>query len=219
MDDPVPREAAFNMAADEHLLASANPLLRLYRWERPAISFGYFVRFATAHDTFPDREMVRRWTGGGVVEHSEDLTYSLLVPAEEPLARLPARDAYGQIHLAIAEALRESGLETGPLELLTGASPAPAGCACFANPAPRDLVSGGRKIAGAAQRRTRAGLLHQGSILLPGVPADWREKLAQALPGALAQSITHRPFSLADADASRRLAQAKYATAAWRERF
>lgn len=218
--DPVPRDAAFNMAADEVLLAGAGsaPLLRLYRWEQPAISFGYFFRFAAARAAFPDREMVRRWTGGGLVEHSDDFTYSLLVPAEEPLARLAARDAYGEIHLAIAQALRRAGLETGPLEL-SHAPAGPAGGACFANPAPRDLLAGNRKIAGAAQRRTRGGLLHQGSVLLPSAPPGWREKLGEALPGALAESPSPRPFSLADAEASRRLAEAKYATTAWRERF
>jgi lipoate-protein ligase A len=218
--DPIPRDAAFNMAADEQLLASAGsgPLLRLYRWERPAISIGYFIPFADARAAFPDREIVRRWTGGGLVEHFDDFTYSLLVPSEEPLARLAARDAYGQIHLAIAQALKEAGLETAPLAL-SHAPASPAGGACFANPAPRDLLAGGRKIGGAAQRRTRSGLLHQGSVLLPGAAPGWREKLGEALPGTLAEFPAPRTFSLADAEASQQLANAKYATAAWREKF
>ena len=79
--DDLPHGAPLNMAIDEVLLRHARmPLLRLYRWERPAISFGYFGVAAQILPQCGPREAVRRWTGGGVVWHGEDLTYSLVVP-------------------------------------------------------------------------------------------------------------------------------------------
>src|SRR5580700_1117427 len=73
-DDPLPRSAPLNMAIDEALLGTgAGPVLRVYRWKRPAVSFGYFERWAPIHAAHPDREAVRRWTGGGVVLHGEDV--------------------------------------------------------------------------------------------------------------------------------------------------
>ena len=47
--DPEPHDAALNMAIDEALLQTASlPLLRVYRWSRPAVSVGYFGRFDAA---------------------------------------------------------------------------------------------------------------------------------------------------------------------------
>ena len=45
--DDTPRSAAMNMAVDEALLELATaPSLRVYRWDHPALSFGYFGRYA-----------------------------------------------------------------------------------------------------------------------------------------------------------------------------
>ena len=65
------------------------PLLRVYRWERPAVSFGYFERWEPVREKYPEREAVRRWTGGGVVLHGEDFTYSMLIPRASPASRHP----------------------------------------------------------------------------------------------------------------------------------
>ena len=79
--DPLPRPAAVNMAMDEVILKEVSvPTLRTYCWLRPAVSFGCFEKFSSVVEEYADRESVRRWTGGGVVLHGEDLTYSLSVP-------------------------------------------------------------------------------------------------------------------------------------------
>ncbi len=84
--DIAPRSAAMNMAIDEALLESAAaPSIRFYRWESPALSFGYFGRFADVADKASECDLVRRWTGGGIVFHGEDLTYSIVIPANEPV--------------------------------------------------------------------------------------------------------------------------------------
>ena len=66
--DREPHSAAVNMAIDEALLTAAGtPVLRVYHWAKKAVSFGYFERFQPVRAAYPDREIVRRWTGGGVV--------------------------------------------------------------------------------------------------------------------------------------------------------
>src|SRR5947209_7347628 len=112
-DDEAPHSAVFNMAADEVLLAQmARPMLRVYRWARPAVSFGYFEKWESVKMTHPQREPVRRWTGGGVVLHGagEDWTYSLLVPESCDFMRLDAAESYRAVHETIVFALRRSGV-------------------------------------------------------------------------------------------------------------
>src|SRR5262245_1759825 len=82
--DAIPRFAAMNMAIDEALLEySTAPAIRFYRWQSPALSFGYFGRFADVARYQIERDLVRRWTGGGIVFHGEDLTYSIVIPADD----------------------------------------------------------------------------------------------------------------------------------------
>lgn len=179
--DDVPRGAAENMALDEALLEltsnEAAPLLRLYRWAEPAVSFGYFDRLAVVQARFPDRTLVRRWTGGGAVDHAADVTFALAAPRSHPLGVMTALESYRAIHGVVVEALRRAGIDA----VLAGAGglvpdDSSAVCAplppaargeidpCFVRPVCADVLSAGRKVAGGAQRRTRGGLLHQGSI-------------------------------------------------------
>ena len=75
--DEEPHDGAMNMALDEVLLRGVEVVtLRIYRWKRRAISFGYFGKVVDAEVFGGGREMVRRWTGGGRVEHGAELTAS-----------------------------------------------------------------------------------------------------------------------------------------------
>ena len=148
------------MACDEALLATARvPVLRIYCWNAPWISGGIFTDRDRAKQTRPDLPFCRRWTGGGVVVHEGDFTYSLTVPRGETLATIKPNQSYLLIHSALAAALRENGVQTG----LYGEQ-SPGAAECFAAAVEYDLVSKSTKIAGGAQRRTRRGLLHQGSV-------------------------------------------------------
>src|SRR6266487_4230829 len=173
--DATPRSAAVNMAIDEALLDTAKvPSIRFYRWNSPALSFGYFGKFADVANYAPRRDLVRRWTGGGIVFHGDDLTYSIVIPANDPAFSESSILIYEKIHCALRDALAANG---GGAELAamgadatlrrprTAQRAVPANV-CFTNPVRADVMVNGRKVAGAAQRRTRAGLLHQGSIQL-----------------------------------------------------
>lgn len=198
LDDREPHNAALNMAIDEALLAAAAfPILRFYRWREPSLSFGYFGRYAEAAAAAAGaRDMVRRWTGGGIVLHGADLTYSIIWP-RGGAALPPPSIAYRQIHGALREALADN-----PAIALAHENAPRVSDACFANAVAADVLADGRKIAGAAQRRTRAGLLHQGSIQYERLPGDFPRAFAARLcldfsPTGLDDSILLRAHDLA----------------------
>ncbi len=210
--DHAPVSAAMNMAIDEALLELATlPGLRFYGWRQPSLSFGYFNKFTEVAAEADGRELVRRWTGGGTVPHGKDLTYSLVTPATESAAALGPSAIYGALHRAIRDALGE---EAKSAHLAPEAAPKISE-ACFANPVRNDLLLDGRKIAGAAQRRTRGGFLHQGSIQLPDLSASFRERFA----GALGRKIVRAEFSPQILTRAATLEAEKYATAAWLRRW
>src|SRR5207244_1129694 len=94
--------AAFNMAMDEALLenaaALACPVLRFYGWTEPAASFGYFQRHAEVEQATLLRPLVRRPTGGGIVPHDIDWTYSFTVPPAHEWHLLKAEESYRRVH-------------------------------------------------------------------------------------------------------------------------
>lgn len=166
LDDP-PREPALNMAVDEALLEQAAacgvPILRCYAWQQPAATFGYFQRHREIAALTPIRPLIRRPTGGGLVPHVNDWTYCVAIPAGHPWHRLRAAQSYIRIHEWLQAAFLQLGLIT---ELAPQAQVAGPG-QCFVGAEQHDLLFNGRKLAGAAQRRNRLGLLIQGSVQPP----------------------------------------------------
>ena len=210
--------AAMNMAIDEALLETAVvPTIRFYRWRSPALSFGYFGKFSDVAIYAMERDLVRRWTGGGIVFHGDDLTYSIVIPASDPVFDESSIAIYEKIHRALADVLNgvgeravvAGGVDPGGIALSKHA--AASGYNCFANPVRADVMINGRKIAGAAQRRTRRGLLQQGSIQGLGMKTDLAQKFAQALsPNCSEFEVNEEIYRRA-----RELAQQKYGTESW----
>ncbi len=154
------------MALDEALLAAApqhgRPVLRFYGWSQPAATFGYSQRYDHVATLTPLRPLLRRPTGGGLVPHDGDWTYTLVFPREHPWYDLRARDSYERLHAWLHRTFRRLGLAT---EL--AAAPRHGAGACFAGAEVNDVLWRDAKIAGAAQRRTKSGLLIQGSVQPP----------------------------------------------------
>jgi lipoyl(octanoyl) transferase len=223
IDDPTPRSAPLNMAIDEILLNRAqSAILRFYRWIKPAISFGYFVTFAEARAAADDRVMVRRWTGGGIVSHGEDLTYSIIIPASDRVFAESSKSIYEKVHLALSSALMtesEEG-ELVPVTLYERRSETESAVTerpcndCFASPVHADVMVDGRKVAGAAQRKTCRGLLQQGSIQ--------RENLSRKFPTVfsdlLGKKLIVSEMRIDAINAAQELMVAKYATEEWLRR-
>lgn len=161
------------MAIDEALfrLAAANEtaVARVYGWDHPAVTFGYFGKEADQPAT-----AARRITGGGRVEHGEDLTLTLVFPAGTEVAKAPSTERYRWIHSALAAGLAEAGSQVSLFDGTFEKSES-----CFASPVPWDLLDPvtGKKIGGGAQRRSRGAVIYQGSFRLPpefrSIDAAW----------------------------------------------
>jgi len=202
---------ARNMALDEALLREVQePVLRIYEWNDPAVSLGYFQPVSLVPE---GRSFIRRYTGGGLVDHARDVTYTLVLPRAHPWMELSAPDSYCLIHRGVQAAIAACGIES---EIAPTASAAESD-ACFQKPVRFDIVAEGHKLSGAAQRRTREGLLHQGSILLPDPKRN--DALCRAFPNAFASrlELTVLAGDLTPSEVVRadELERERYSTDAW----
>ncbi len=210
-EDSERRNASLNMAIDEALLESATkPTLRFYGWRQPSLSFGYFGRYDDALKEGAGRDLVRRWTGGGIVLHGDDLTYSLVIPSRYRSSAL----APGAIYAAVHQAIRDVLLAEGKEALMAISSRPKISEACFANAVVADVLLGETKVAGAAQRRTRAGLLQQGSIQVPQLSEAFAETFARAL----CMKNSMRTLASDLVSRSEEIDKARYATEQWLRR-
>jgi len=162
------------MALDQALFsavqAGAAPVLRLYRWQPACLSLGRHQRAIGVYDPELARsqgvDIVRRPTGGLAVLHDAELTYAVIAPAP-PLGG--PRTAYLHINEALVAALRALGAPAAVSGSGESHSPSPnAVHPCFQRPAPGEVVAGGRKLVGSAQRVEQRTILQHGSILLAG---------------------------------------------------
>ena len=217
--DSGPCPPAFNMALDEALLEAVGrldrPVLRFYGWTEPAATFGYFQKYEDVERATLLRPLIRRPTGGGIVPHDADWTYSLVFPPGHEWHLLKAEESYRRVHEWIRLAFEKSDISTSlaasckknatvcssrreeapssstvrgmpsaesSQSLLT---PAPT-AQCFVGHVKFDLLWQGKKIAGAAQRRNKMGLLIQGSVQPPPVSlvrGDWERAMGEVARG------------------------------------
>jgi lipoate-protein ligase A len=213
--DETPHPAALNMAIDEALLLSGGnqPLFRTYRWLQRSVSLGYFSSWEQAAKRYPGREIVRRWTGGGMVEHGDDFTYSLLVPiSSSPPAN---RDLYREVHTDIVQTLAANGRAAAVVngsQLATG--PSFLG-SCFERSVENDVEVEGVKVAGAAIRRLRTGVILQGSIQQISIDPEFAARFAQKL----ARAVEKTALSTVTTLLAQRIANEKYGTESWTRRY
>ena len=222
-----------NMAIDAALpaaLPEGAAVFRHYGWTAPSATFGYAQKIADVRAaTPPDIRLCRRITGGGIVDHRDDWTYALALQSDLPAVREPATRLYATLHACLRDALADTGVEAelAPCPRHCGESPAAAAAAdqCFVRAAANDVVRpGGPKIAGAAMRRSREGLLVQGSVAREALPADFDwTAFADAFPANLARALGLRPHTPEDLralfDGERIEAEKRrFADTAWTER-
>jgi lipoate-protein ligase A len=229
--------AAENMAVDFLLLQRypepAAARFRHYGWRAPAFTFGYSQKIAFVRAQLPPGgpfDLCRRASGGGVVDHREDWTYALIIPRGHPWEAERAALSYRRVHACLAEALRAQGAaaalqEPMPLAAATG-SEAPAAVlpgVCFERAETHDVINPltGEKIAGAAQKRNKHGLLFQGSVWRPaaGPAVDWerfREDFSARLAAALAAAPLPVPWPDLNEDEVSGLTE-RYSSPEWLE--
>ena len=165
-----PGDPALNMALDKALLEAMSrlgrPVLRFYGWTEPAATFGYFQKYAEVERATHLRPLIRRPTGGGIVPHDADWTYSLAFPPGHEWPSLKAEESYRRVHEWIQSAFTKLNVATElALRSQKSAIRNPqSAIGCFVGYEKFDLLWNGQKIAGAAQRRNKLGLLIQGSV-------------------------------------------------------
>ena len=199
--ESIARPGWFNMAADSHLAdqilqGDLAPAIRFYQWSPPAVSLGYHQTPA-AVDLNACRELgwevVRRPTGGRALLHLHDLSYSVTMPY--PVNQVQGlKPLYRKIASAISFGIHDLGLseedKNGDGVPIASSSRLVRGV-CLQTRVRGELTIGGRKVAAAAQRLARNGILQHGSILVTGdagaiasvapIPPDQRPGLAQEL--------------------------------------
>lgn len=226
------------MALDETL--SPEPTtLRTYRFEPPALSIGYFQSAADFDPAFLEREglvLVRRPTGGAAIDHRGDLTFSVVgrkgcFPFEGG-----ALEAYRTVHAIVAEGLALLGVRARERGGEAAGAPRAADPVCFRAPASFDLMAGGRKIVGSAQRRRGERILLHGSVpiepnrlareaasladLLGRVPAfdEVEEAIGRAFARAFGGRVREEGVTPEEEARARSLAASRFATDAWNRR-
>ncbi|MCL1812122.1 MAG: lipoate--protein ligase family protein [Treponema sp.] len=187
------RDCYYNMSLDEALLESAAgnissdnsaglPVLRFYGWNPPAVSIGYFQDLAEEVDLEAVKrygfDLVRRVSGGGAVLHRSELTYSIIVGLNHPLAGKNLDESYRILCRGLIHGLALLGIES----VFSGTN---------------DILTGGKKISGNAQTRRMNCLLQHGTILLDndvetmfGVLKAPKEKNKGKLIGQIRERVT-----------------------------
>ncbi len=218
--------AAENMALDFLLLQRypdpGTPRFRHYEWRGPAFTFGFSQKIAFVRENLPVGErfdVCRRPTGGGVVDHRTDWTYALVLPRGHPLYDARAAQSYRLVHECLATALvalgqpaavktecaavercgSELARDRAPESRASSLPPLPPGI-CFQSAELYDVINQrtGAKIAGAAQKRNKHGLLFQGSIEKNSVGGiDWEDfevRFVAALARVLEAEAVETPW-------------------------
>ena len=230
-----------NMAMDEALLClpMGHPVvLRFYDWEPPGRSLGYFQRYdsppAAGAAAF-GAVVTRRTTGGDAILHAGEITFSITGDEDRPPFDGAVEESYHEIHLAVAGGLAGVGVAAHLRKDLL-AEPEPAAGRCFYSITPYDLVAGGRKLVGSAQRRRGGRVLHHGSIPLDPNPMTPRAAAVRGLAGRdlsreKVQAVIRKGFEKRFAislrtwtpgeeveSEAKRIAREKYGSEAWLKR-
>jgi lipoate-protein ligase A len=222
---------AIDEALFESLRAIGSPesrgILRFYEFLMPTVTIGRYQRmkdFPTG--TFGDGyDIVRRITGGGLVDHNESLTFSFITHKDAYAKFATAAIFYKVLHAVIFKAFLGCGIR---LVMQRGEGDEAIGVEeCFKKPVEYDLLYEGRKIVGGAQKRSHGFILHQSSIFF-GVPA-WQARpyLQELVRNMIIKEIEDtfdirfepRCLTTEETQAAIRLEQTKYRTTAWRDKY
>jgi len=195
-------QAAENMLDDWSLLKLSKQTkavyFRHYTWDRPSCTFGYMQSLSwVSSQVNNEYALFRRPTGGGIVDHTADWTYTLVVPKGHFLCQLLAGESYSKVHGLIADALSDLGVAC-MLKPEDSVAKGLRPTVCFQQPEAFDVIDPktDKKLAGAAQKRTQEGLLIQGSILIPETinKLEFKEEFVQKLTIFLNETPRQIPF-------------------------
>ena len=163
------------MALDEAILehigrGASLPTLRLYAWDPACISLGHAQPYTDVDTTLLKQhgwEVVRRVTGGRAILHTDEITYSVIAPSDEPRVTGTVLESYNRLAQALLLAVQHLEI---PVEMKEGKpaetkTPNPV---CFEVPSTYEITVNGKKLIGSAQARKKEGVLQHGSLPLTG---------------------------------------------------
>ena len=165
------------MAVDEAILEAVGrgeslPTLRLYAWDPPCLSLGFSQPFADVDLSALAQhgwQIVRRPTGGRAILHTDELTYSVIAPLNEPRVAGSVLESYARLSQALLNALERLGLPArADKEYGLPDGSQPGGAVCFEVPSNYEITVAGKKLVGSAQARKNEGVLQHGSLPLFG---------------------------------------------------
>jgi lipoate-protein ligase A len=231
-------DGATNMAADEALLESAArgvASLRFYTWSQPTLSLGYFqpAEDRTHTANLERLAWVRRSTGGAAIVHHHELTYALALPSGKEW--IGSEHWICRFHHILQRVLGARGVSSHAV--VCGEEQKLGAVVCFLHQTPGDLLIGGSKVAGSAQRKMRGALLQHGSILLhrseyaphlagicdgAAAPQIAPDELANELKGAFARDtgwgVEPAPWTAEEWTRTATIRAEKYANPQWNEK-
>lgn len=194
--------------------------LRFYNWqEQKAITFGYAQRSKSLKEQLASGyQITRRPSGGGVVYHEGDLTFSIIFTSTERVEEI-----YKQLHSAIARELKKYIKQVQNYEQKNIFKPVENGQSksCFANPVLDDLMVDGKKIMGGAIRRFGDRILYQGTLQLAGarVKEEYKEAIKKALEGYFKETSFIQPISQEFLSKVKNTALQVYKNPAWINKY
>ena len=168
-----PGHASFNMAMDEAISEAVRqrlspPTLRLYEWDRPSLSIGYFQKMSDIDIDYCSKKkypVVRRLTGGRAILHDSELTYSVSSLKDNSLFKGSLLENYKTISNAMISGLKLIGIEA-EMSFERKRSSVSKNPSCFHSVSFGEITAEGKKIIGSAQKRYSGGFLQHGSVLL-----------------------------------------------------
>lgn len=213
------------MAVDELLVSSFAPCIRFFNWDsRPQATFGYIQKFAQAETELKNlgvNSFTRRITGGGLVLHKDDLTFSLVFDLP---SRVQPNLIYTALHGAVQKELEKAGFMSDFYKGKSDYRPQTAGGQvqnCFTNPVADDLMQDGKKVLGGALRRFDKRVLYQGSLQIKN--AESQKAKNALLKGFLKylnlQDFENYTLSQDFLTAAQNLAKTKYRSEDWLNKF
>lgn len=176
------------MQLDQDLLnqLSSDPILHLYRWEKPSATYGYFIKpeeiFVLENLKKHGIDIARRPTGGGVVFHIWDLAFSFLMPSEHKAFSNNPLENYQFVNKVVLHSMKEFMQKYTNITLIAqsyATQDSRLQNFCMARPTIYDVILENKKIAGAAQRKKKQGYLHQGTISLTTPSVDLLKNVLQ----------------------------------------
>jgi lipoate-protein ligase A len=160
--------AYWNMAVDEALLDGYKegdlPILRLYGWE-PSLSAGRFSKVRMSVDVQRAEAikipLVRRLSGGGVLVHGGDLSYTLILPRDWIMCT-GVKESYRYLCSFLLRLYEKLGHRARFVR--DGQCNEVKSDICLTGHEAYDILISGEKMGGNAQRHTRNTLFQHGSI-------------------------------------------------------